>query len=149
VRKTSIIYGEKKGERRRKLAYAVSLFLVFAVILSAYSLTRPGPEEVVSRHTGEILGMLEVLGIEYGEAVEAGTVERESEYEASKRIIDRVHDRYAKMRPFAREMNPGLAEEIETKLERLRAGIYGTSPPEEVLSLIEEISQDLRELAAA
>lgn len=140
------IYGEKKGGRRKKLVIFMVGLAVGAVFLSAYYKTKPEPEEVVVRHSDDILGALEILSIEYSEALENGNVIRESEYEGAKLILGRVIELFEKMKPYAIRIHPELAEDIERDLGKLSFMINETSPIEDVDPLIEKISEDIKRL---
>ena len=145
---TSIIYGEKKGRKRKKLGYLVAGLAVVAIIVSAYYITRPQPEEVIARDSGELLGALELLSIEYGEAVENGRVVKESEYEGAREVMDRIMDLFGQMKPYAMLVDPEPVESIERDLERLESMVHEKSPPGDVDGLIEQISGNIRKLQA-
>lgn len=140
----SIIYGEKKGGRRRKLAYIILGLAIAAVIASIYYATRPQPEEVIAERSGDLLGALELLSIEYGEAVQNGEVVKESEYKGAREVMDRAMELFREMKPYAMKIDPKLAEEIEKDMERLKEMVHKKSSPEDIAGLTEQISQDIK-----
>lgn len=145
MKNTSIIYGEKKRDRRKKLIYLAAGLAALGIIASAYYL-RPQPEEEIARYSGDMLGALELLSIEYGEAVENGEVVKESEYEGAKEIVDRVIDQFRRMKPYAMKVNPELTLNMEGDLNKLRSMVYEKSSREDVNRLIEQITRDVKDL---
>lgn len=145
MRHTSIIYGEKKSERKKKLLIIAAVFVVFALVLIAYYTTRPEPEEAVARYTQDMLGALEILKIEYSEAVENGVVVKKSEYEGARVIMERVMKQFADMKPYAIQIDSKRTEEFERDLDLLKSMVDERSPPKDIDRLIDKISSGLRE----
>ncbi len=139
----SVIYGEKKRNLKKKLGY---LIIGLAIITSAYYATKPDPAEVVATESEKILGALELLGIEYEEAVENGKTVKETEYEGAKKIMNRITELFTQMKPYATQLNPKLTEDIEKDLNRLKSMINEKSSPKDVNQLIEQTSKNIKNL---
>ncbi len=140
------IYGERKDERRKKLAYLAAGLIIIIALISAYYVMKPEPEEIITKNSEKMLGALELLSIEYEEAVENGKVVKESEYEGAKNVMNMIMDIFTQMKPYAMQVKPDLVESIERDIAVLNSMIYEKSSQDEVNQLIEKISRNLRRL---
>ena len=106
----------------------------------------PDPEEAV-REVRVILteasSLLEVVEVEYAEALEDGSGEGEPEYEGSVDALTRSRARWTEARPALRLIAPGSAEEIDALYAELERAVEDEALPEEVNGVIADLSRAL------
>ncbi len=145
----SVIYGEKKKDRRKLLRYLAVILVVAALIAAGYYFLKPNPREVIKKNSQEILGYLDLLAIEYSEAVENGRVVQEEEYGASLEILEKAITSFEAMRQYAEEINPDAAERAGALIKELENKINDKASPDEVASLIDDLGKVITEISSS
>ena len=83
---------------------------------------------------------LEVAGIEYTEAVDDGEVLSDAEYQGSLDALDSSRSRYEEVSEALETLAPERAAAIAAGYNDVQAAMEGTSPAEDVASLLDELA---------
>lgn len=128
--------------RRRTRWLALALGLVLAVgFLAGYLAGRAGGDSEPSltaalarlqRQARPAADALELVAIEYPQAVRDGRVIAESEYKAAQGDLERARTTLARLRPELELISPAQAQSAAKELARLAALVESRSPPPEV-----------------
>jgi hypothetical protein len=87
-----------------------------------------------------VTGTLEIVEIEYAEAVEDGQVVSEPEYGGARDALARARGRYRGLAPALRSMDPEAADEAELLFQELEGQVEDRASPEDVAATIAQLS---------
>lgn len=136
--------------KRRWPALVALLVLGVALGLGAGLLIAsraPDPAEAVApakRALSQAAVVLDVLEVEYSEAVSGGSVQSRSEYEGSLSALERSRDAFEEARPALEALAPQRAADIDDAYERLRELMEDEADPAEVSGAVAELEGELR-----
>ena len=88
----------------------------------------------------EASSVLEIVEIEYEEALEDGSGDGNAEYEGARDALERSRSLWAEARPSVDLLAPQEAEEIDSLYEELGDAVADEALPEQVNELIAELS---------
>jgi hypothetical protein len=106
--------------------------------------SEPDPEVAVQEMASELnrtSGTLEVVSIEYSEAVEDGEVVSEPEYEGARAAAIRARSSYDSVREPLALLVPGAVAELDAAFDDLIAAIDEIAPEEDVTQAAEDTSR--------
>jgi len=95
----------------------------------------------------EVTDALELVAIEYPQAVQAGEVVAETEYAAAKADLERAQQVFARERPELDVLMPAEAARAERELEELGELIGARASPDEVAQKAQETGAAVRAAA--
>jgi hypothetical protein len=108
------------------------------------SRSEPDPIEAVRSIQSSLAGVsgaLEVVEIEYAEAVEDGETVAQSEYEGARAAAIRARSLFAEVRRPLQVLAPAAVSQIDTNLEALVGAIDSTADEAEVAEMVATTSE--------
>jgi hypothetical protein len=124
--------------------FAGALGLLLGIALG-FALGQEDPDaaegvRLVQQELAAAAAGLEVAGIEYTEAVANGQVVSDAEYEGSLSALESSRSRYEEVGEALETLAPERAAEIAAGYNEVQTAMEGTVLPEEVDSLIEDLT---------
>lgn len=101
----------------------------------------------LQRETSPALDGLQLVAIEYPQAVEGGKVVAPTEFEAARRDLARVRRSYVSVSPDLAVLDPEAIRRAGSSLSRLNALVEGRGPPRRVKAVAETAISALRRAA--
>jgi hypothetical protein len=125
------------------VAAAVAGCVLGAAASLTWSATRPPDVRAVVASSRDALldarGTLEVVQVEYGEAIRAGRVESRAEYDGALGALARSRAAFARARPILAALAPATAQRIDRAYDELRASMRALEAPESVARRVDEL----------
>jgi hypothetical protein len=90
-----------------------------------------------------VAGTLEIVEIEYAEAVEDGQVVSEPEYGGARDALARARGRYRGLAPAHRSMDPESASEAGMLFDQLEGQIEDRAAPDDVTATVTQLTDVL------
>ncbi|MCE4613420.1 MAG: hypothetical protein F7C07_06280 [Desulfurococcales archaeon] len=129
----------KERKRRQKIILSLLIVVALLAITAIMILGSRGEEPVgVGPKLKDLKSALDLLTIEYTEAVSDGRVVLGSEYEVSKNLTERAIRLYQEIRNELDSVSPELSERLWKTLQELRNAVYNRENPEIVDRLVKE-----------
>jgi hypothetical protein len=138
--------------RRRLIAGGVAAAVAFVAVLVILLAGGGGPpshaERVAAARTaaGQALAGLELVEIEYGQAVKDGKVVEPTEYDAAKADVSRARDALAQHADDVRAVDAAALPRAQRALAAVGAAVAAKAPPEDVKAAVTQARATIQPL---
>lgn len=135
-----------QGRRWIRAAIAAAAGLLVGLLLGYLLRGSPDPLEAVEETRTTLLGAaatLEVVGVEYVEAVEDGEIVAPAEYDGALSALASSRERYAEAAEVVALLSPASARAIDEGYRGLETSIRDLEPEDEVRSDAEALGDAL------
>jgi hypothetical protein len=129
-----------KPRRRGRIA-AIAGIALLAAALAWVAATRGADDGRLESELGELKSVLDLLVIEYREALKSRDSLLESEYEVSRNLSEKALEIYRRAKAEMEEVSPADSKRLGELLEEIRRAVDSREDPAVVESLVEEATR--------